>query len=159
MRGYLKQPVASNEALVEGRLHTGDVGRLDHEGFLMLLDRLKEVIVVRGYKVYPSQVEAAIRRHPAVRDAAVIGVPDTERGEVPWAYVTVTPGQHLTADALLEFLGDKLSPVERPRRVELCATLPRSPIGKILKTALRRPSPPSGQTRPEPTAGETALEA
>lgn len=140
MRGYLKQPAASDEALFEGRLHTGDVGRVDHEGFLMFVDRLKEVIVVRGYKVYPSQVEGAIRQHPAVAEAAVIGVPDPERGEVPWAYVTAVPGQNVTAAELLAFLSDKLSPMERPRRIELCATLPHSPIGKVLKRALPHPS-------------------
>jgi long-chain acyl-CoA synthetase len=136
MRGYLNQQAASAEALRDGRLHTGDVGRLDGDGFLMFVDRLKEVIVVRGYKVYPSELEATIRRHPAIADAAVVGAPDAERGAVPWAYVALLPGGRLTTEELLAFLSDKLSPVERPRRIEFVATLPRSPIGKVLKGEL-----------------------
>jgi long-chain acyl-CoA synthetase len=91
MAGYWQRPDETAACLVDGRLHTGDVGRMDEDGYLYFVDRLKEVIVVRGYKVYPRVVEEVLREHPAVAEAVVIGVPDKKRGHAPKAFVVCHP--------------------------------------------------------------------
>jgi long-chain acyl-CoA synthetase len=135
MLGYWRQPEATRVSLVEGRLHTGDIGSMDADGFLYFIDRLKEVIAVRGYKVYPRHVEDAIRLHPDVTDVAVVGIPDPVRGQVPKAYIVARNGG-MTEASLRVFLADKLSPVEIPRSIEFRPALPKSAAGKILKRAI-----------------------
>lgn len=135
MLGYWRQAAATRASLIDGRFHTGDIGAMDADGFLYFIDRLKEVITVHGYKVYPRLVEDAIRRHPAIAQAAVIGVPDPARGQAPKAYVVLAEGAGLTRDELRAFLADKLSPVEMPRVIEFCDDLPTSAAGKTLKRA------------------------
>jgi long-chain acyl-CoA synthetase len=137
MLGYWRQPKATAECLVGGRLHTGDIGRMDADGFVYVIDRLKEIIAVHSYKVYPRIVEDAIRLHPAVLEAAVVGVADPIRGHAPKAYVVPRRGALLTEEALRAFLADKLSPIEIPRSIEFRASLPTSAAGKILKGAIR----------------------
>jgi long-chain acyl-CoA synthetase len=122
--------------MIDGRLLTGDVGRMDTDGFLYFIERLKEVITVHGYKVYPRTVEEAIRLHPSVADVAVVGVPDPIRGQVPKAYIVVAKDAQLTLEELRAFLADKLSPVEIPHLIELRNGLPKSAAGKILKRAV-----------------------
>jgi long-chain acyl-CoA synthetase len=109
---------------------------MDDDGFLYFVDRLKEVISVHGYKVYPRNVEDAIRQHPGVIDVAVIGVADPIRGQTPKAYVVLVEGIQLDEDGLQAFLVDKLSPPEIPRIVEFRNKLPRSAAGKVLKRAM-----------------------
>jgi long-chain acyl-CoA synthetase len=138
MLGYWRQADATRRVLVDGRLHTGDIGRMDNDGFLYFVDRLKEVISTHGYKVYPRNVENAIRRHPVVIDATVIGVPDPMRGQAVKAYVVLAKGTQLSEAALQDFLADKLSPVEIPRLIEFCEDLPKSTTGKVLKRAMAR---------------------
>jgi long-chain acyl-CoA synthetase len=138
MLGYWRQVEATRHCLIGGCLHTGDVGWMDADGFLYFVDRLKEVITVHGYKIYPRNVEDAIRLHPAVLDVAVIGVPDPARGQAPKAYIVLAKGAQLSEAALQSFLADKLSPVEIPRFVEFCGDLPKSTIGKVLKRAVAR---------------------
>lgn len=136
MLGYWKQPLATAEALGSGRLHTGDIGRMDEDGFVYFVERLKEVIAVHGYKVYSRIVEEAIRLHPAVADVAVTGIPDPVRGHAPKACIVLVPGAPLTEEALRAFLADKLSPVEIPRSIEFRDSLPKSAMGKTLKRRL-----------------------
>lgn len=136
MAGYWKQPMATRGCMESGRLHTGDVGRMDEDGYLYFVDRLKEVIVVHGYKVYPRLVEEAIRAHPAVAEAAVVGVADEIRGHVPKAYVVCRAGAALTAKTLHDFLSRRLSPTVMPREIEFRQFLPKSFAGKILKRSL-----------------------
>ncbi len=136
MLGYWRQPEATRNCLIGGRLHTGDLGLMDADGFLYFVGRLKEVISVHGYKVYPRAVEDAIRLHPAVIDVAVIGVPDATRGQVPKAYVVLAKGTQLSEDGLQAFLADKLSPLEIPRFFEFRGDLPKSAAGKVLKRAV-----------------------
>jgi long-chain acyl-CoA synthetase len=136
MVGYWRRTEATCGSMVDRRLCTGDIGRMDADGFLCFIDRLKEVITVHGYKVYPRNIEDAIRRHPSVTDVTVIGVPDPIRGEVPKAYIVLTKGAELTQDGLHTFLADKLSPVEIPHLVEFRNELPKSAAGKILKRAV-----------------------
>lgn len=136
MLGYWRQAEATRNCLIGGRLHTGDLGVMDADGFLYFVDRLKEVISVHGYKVYPRSVEDAIRQHPAVIDVAVIGVPDSIRGQAPKAFVVLAKGAQLSEGGLKAFLADKLSPREIPRLFEFRGSLPKSAAGKILKRSL-----------------------
>lgn len=133
MLSYWRQPAATADAPGSGRLHTGDIGRMDEDGFVYFVERLKEVIAVHGYKVYPRMVEEAIRLHPAVVDVAVAGIPDPVRGHAPKACIVRAPGASLTEEALRAFLADKLSPVEIPRSIEFRDSLPKSAAGKTLK--------------------------
>jgi len=136
MLGYWRQAEATRNCLIDGRLHTGDIGWMDADGFLYFVDRSKEVISVHGYKVYPRHVEDSIRLHPAVTDVAVIGMPDPTRGQVPKAYVVLARGTQLSEDDLQAFLADKLSPLEIPRLFEFRGDLPKSAAGKVLKRAV-----------------------
>jgi long-chain acyl-CoA synthetase len=138
MLGYWRQAEATRRSLIDGRLHTGDIGRMDNDGFLYFVDRLKEVISIHSYKVYPRNVEDAIRQHPAVIDVAVIGVADPNRGQVVKAYIVLAKDTQLSEVGLQDFLADKLSPVEIPRFIEFCEDLPKSTTGKVLKRAMAR---------------------
>jgi long-chain acyl-CoA synthetase len=136
MMGYWKRPEATAEVIRDGRLHTGDVGHIDEEGYVFITDRLKEMINCSGFKVYPRLVEEAIYQHPAVREAAVIGVPDPYRGQTVKAYVVVKAGQQLDEKQLDEFLAARLSKIEKPTQYEFRADLPKTVIGKIQKKVL-----------------------
>ena len=147
MLGYWKRSEESERALLGGRFHTGDVGYIDPDGFVFLIDRLKEIILSGGYNVYPRHVEEAIYKHPAVKEVTVIGVPDTYRQESAKAFVKLADGQSLTAEALLEFLKDKLSPIEMPKHVEFRKELPKTMIGKLSKKELIAEERKKSQTK------------
>ena len=136
MAGYWQRTEETAETLRDGCVHTGDVGYMDDDGFTFLIDRLKEVIISGGYNVYPRHIEEAIYRHPAVAEVSVIGVADDYRGEVPKAFIKLKEGESLDAEALREFLNDKLSLVELPRQVEFRSELPKTIIGKLSKKEL-----------------------
>jgi long-chain acyl-CoA synthetase len=136
MLGYWRESETTRNCLIDGRLHTGDLGWMDDDGFLYFSGRLQEIISVHGYKVYPRNVEDVIRQHPGVRDVAVIGIPDPIRGQMPKAYVVLAEGIELDEDGLHSFLADKLSPPEIPRIIEFRNKLPRSAAGKVLKRAI-----------------------
>jgi acyl-CoA synthetase (AMP-forming)/AMP-acid ligase II len=139
MRGYRNRPDASAEALRGGWLHTGDVGHLDADGYVYVQDRLKDMIVTGGEKVYPRAVEDVLFEHPAVTDAAVIGVPDERWGETVKAVVVPRAGTSTTAEELMDFCRGKLGGFELPRSVDFVDALPRNPSGKVLKRVLRKP--------------------
>ncbi|MBM3483871.1 MAG: long-chain fatty acid--CoA ligase [Alphaproteobacteria bacterium] len=136
MLGYWKRSEESEKTLADGRLHTGDVGYIDDEGYVFLIDRLKDIILCGGYNVYPRHVEEAIYQHPAVAEVTVIGVPDPYRQQSPKAFVRLREGQSLSADTLIAFLKDKLSPIEMPREIEFRTELPKTLIGKLSKKEL-----------------------
>lgn len=136
MAGYWKHPNETAETVVQGRLHTGDVGYFDEEGYVYLIDRLKDMIKTGGYTVYPRLVEAAIRLHPKVADAAVVGFPDPYWGQKVTAVIIPVPGQELQEEGLLAFLQDRLSAIEIPKRIEFRDSLPHSVLGKALKAQL-----------------------
>lgn len=136
MMGYWKRPDATAEVIMNGRLHTGDVGHIDEEGFVFITDRLKEMISASGYKVYPRVVEEAIYQHPAVQECAVIGVGDPYRGQTVKAIVALKAGQQLSQDELTSFLKGRLSPIEVPKLIEFRTELPKTAVGKIYKKAL-----------------------
>jgi len=138
MRGYWNNPELTSRVVREGLYHTGDVGYRDADGYFYILDRMKDLIVTGGEKVYCDEVEAVIYRHPAVYEAAVFGIPDPLWGEIVMACVVLNSGQQLTADELISFCRSSLANFKVPRRVEFSQTeLPKNASGKILKRALR----------------------
>jgi long-chain acyl-CoA synthetase len=137
MSGYFNKPEDTAAVLRHGRLHTGDVGYLDEEGYLFLVDRIKDMIIVRGYKIYPRFVEEAIYKHPSVEECIVAGVPDIERGETVWAWIKPAAGRTLTEEDLKKFLEDKISPIEMPRKIIIRdVALPKTAVGKLSKKDL-----------------------
>jgi long-chain acyl-CoA synthetase len=136
MMGYWNRPEETARAFIAGALRTGDIGYLDDEGYLFIVDRLKDVIIAGGYNIYPRVIEEALCRHPAVAEAMVIGVPDSYRGETPKAFVTLRPGARGDAAELLAFLDHEISRIEMPREIEIRETLPKTAIGKLSKKAL-----------------------
>ena len=136
MQGYWKNPEATKSVLGDGRLRTGDVGYLDEDGYLFIVDRIKDIIIASGYKIYPRNVEEAIYKHPKVAECIVLGLKDLYRGETVKAYVAPLPGQTLDEDELRAFLKDKLSPIEMPKLIEFRQSLPKTLIGKPSKKAL-----------------------
>jgi acyl-CoA synthetase (AMP-forming)/AMP-acid ligase II len=139
MVGYWNLPDASARAIQNGWFHTGDAGYLDEEGYLYIYDRVKDMIVSGGENIYPAEVENALFAHPAVADAAVIGVPDERWGEAVKAVVVTKPGAELTAEALIAFARERIAGFKVPRSVDFVAALPRNPSGKVLKRELRDP--------------------
>ncbi len=137
MKGYYKQPEKTAEALVDGWLHTGDIGHLDAEGYLHITDRKKDMIVSGGFNVYPSEVEQVIWSHASVLDCAVIGVPDAKWGEAVKAVVELKPGASAEPAEIIALCKDRLGSVKAPKSVEFVASLPRSPVGKVLKKDIR----------------------
>ena len=136
MAGYWNRPDESAKAFAEGALRTGDIGHLDADGYLFIVDRIKDMILCGGYNVYPRVIEEALYEHPAVAEAVAIGIPDPYRGQSPKAFVTLHPGADVTADALRDFLRDKVNKIELPREVEIRNTLPKTLIGKLSKKEL-----------------------
>lgn len=138
MRGYLGKPEATSETIVDGWLRTGDVGRLDHDGYLSIVDRVKDMIIRGGENIYPKEIESVLSQVADVLEAAVVGRPDPILGEVPIAYVTVYPGSSRTEADLVEHCRIHLTRVKVPERIEIVASLPKNPVGKIDKPTLRR---------------------
>ncbi|MCB0051081.1 MAG: AMP-binding protein, partial [Caldilinea sp.] len=136
MKGYLNNPQATaNTVDTDGWLHTGDIGFADEDGYFWIVDRLKELIKYKGYQVAPAELEALLLTHPAVADAAVIGVPDEEAGEVPKAFV-VLKGE-ATPEAIMAFVAEQVAPYKKIRAVEVIAQIPKSASGKILRRMLK----------------------
>ncbi|MEU1953987.1 class I adenylate-forming enzyme family protein [Nocardia rhamnosiphila] len=137
VRGYWRKPEESEAALPEGRLRTGDSAIVDGQGWVYLVDRIKDQINVSGYKVWPREVEDVLYEHPAVLEAAVVGVADEYRGESVAAYVSLKDGHTADADELISFARERLAPYKRPRSVGILADLPKTQTGKIRRRALR----------------------
>jgi long-chain acyl-CoA synthetase len=138
VRGYWNKREATAEVLVDGWLATGDLGRIDEEGFLYIEDRAKDMVLRGGENVYSAEVESAVYEHPDVYEAAVFGVPHERLGEEVATVVTLRPGSTLDAEELRGFLSANLAPFKIPSRIAFSAErLPRNPSGKILKRELR----------------------
>jgi len=137
MKGYLNRPDATAAMLdAGGWLHTGDIGYVDEEGYLYLVDRAKELIKYKGFQVAPAELEELLLTHPAVADVAVIPGPDEEAGEVPTAFVVLRDGSRVEADALLAFVAERVAPHKKVRRLEFTDEIPKSASGKILRRVL-----------------------
>ncbi len=136
-KGYWNQPHATGETLQDGWVFTGDIGRFDDEGFLYLLGRLKEMIKVSGFSVFPEEVETLLNRHPAVAQSAVIGVPDHRKGEVVKAFIVLKAGSETTTDEIRQWARDSMSTYKCPATVEFRESLPTLGTGKLLRRALK----------------------
>jgi len=135
MRGYLDDPEATAATVdPDGWLHTGDVGRADEDGYVVLVDRVKELIKYKGYQVAPAELEAVLLEHPAVAEAAVVGRPDEEAGEVPKAFVALAGDA--TAEELMAFVAERVAPYKKLRALEFVEEIPKSPSGKLLRRVL-----------------------
>ncbi len=138
MKGYWNRPEETQAVMTaDGFLRTGDIGKMDANGFIEIVDRLKDVIIASGYKLFPTAIEAAVCEHPAVSEVAVIGIPDPYRGETAKAFYSLRPGATLDIDELRIFLTSRLSPMEMPKLFEMREVLPKTAAGKISRLALR----------------------
>lgn len=137
MLGYWNKPEETAAAIRDGWLLTGDIGHRDADGYYYITDRKKDMLLVNGINVYPREIEEILYQFPGVKEAAVIGMPDTRKGEQPVAFVSPAEGVTLDAKAISQFVRSKLAEYKVPRRVEILSNLPRNATGKILKTALR----------------------
>ncbi|QDZ11492.1 long-chain-fatty-acid--CoA ligase [Devosia ginsengisoli] len=137
MAGYYDDPQATSDAFMDGWLRTGDVGHMDEEGYVFLVDRIKDLIICSGFNVYPRTIEEALMTHDAVEETNVIGVPDEYRGEAPVAYVKLKADHAVTEDDLKKFLAERLNKIEMPKEIIFKDTLPKTLIGKLSKKELR----------------------
>ncbi|MGW2789406.1 class I adenylate-forming enzyme family protein [Streptomyces sp. NPDC001251] len=135
--GYWRRPDATAEAFPGGELRTGDIGFMDRDGWLYVVDRMKDMINASGFKVWPREVEDVLYTHPAVREAAVVGIPDAYRGESVKAYVSLRPGAEADPAELAAYCKERLAAYKYPREVEVLAELPKTTSGKILRRELR----------------------
>ena len=145
MKGYWQRPDATAETIIDGWLHTGDMGRIDEDGYFYVVDRKKELIIRGGYNVYPREIEEVLYEHPDVREAAVLGVPHDEYGEEVGAAVALKDGASATPEELRDYVKEQVAAYKYPRMVWLVDELPKGPTGKILK---REISPPAGAREP-----------
>ncbi len=137
MKGYLHDPEATHEAFTDGWLRTGDLGYVDEDGYVFIVDRKKELVIRGGYNVYPREVEETLYAHPEVTEAAVVGIPDERLGEEVLAFVALTPGSTAAPEDLVAWCRDRLAAYKYPRVVVIRPSLPKSTTGKILKLELR----------------------
>ncbi len=136
--GYLNRPEETAAAFRGGWFHTGDIGRIDEDGFMYLLDRKKDMVITGGENVYSSEVEAVLYQHPGVNEAAVVGVPDEKYGEALFAVIVPAPGAALDAEEMIAHCRERIGGYKIPRRMAFVDAMPKSAMGKILKTELRR---------------------
>ena len=137
MKGYWRDPEASQSTLRNGWLHTGDIGYFDEHGYLFLMDRSKDMIISGGENIYPREIEEVLVRHPAVREVAVIGVPDKDWGESVKAVVSTIPGTEVHEQQLIDFCKEHIASYKKPKSIDFVDDLPRNNYGKIVKRELR----------------------
>lgn len=137
MKGYWKMEEKTNDMLQNGWLYTGDVAKMDDDGYFYIVDRKKDMIIAGGFNIFPREIEEVLYEHPKVLEAAVVGVPDEYRGETVKAFIVCKDGQSMTADDVVKFCREKMSPYKVPRLVEFRSSLPKSNIGKVLRRVLR----------------------
>ncbi len=150
MQGYYRDPEATEVTLVDGWLRTGDLAKKDADGYVTIVDRLKELIKTSGYQVAPAEIEHLLVGHPDIQDAAVIGAPHPDFGEVPVAYVVLRPGSSLSPEAIVAYAAEGVAKYKRLARVVTTTAIPRSPSGKILRRVLKEnlcAPPPAGVAR------------
>ncbi|WML38860.1 long-chain fatty acid--CoA ligase [Neobacillus sp. OS1-2] len=138
MKGYWKRPGDTEMVLKDGWLFTGDIAKMDEDGYFYILDRKKDIIIASGYNVYPREIEEVLYQHEAVEEAIVIGVPDTYRGETVKAFVKLKPGTDITPEKLIDFAKINLAPYKVPKEIEILDELPKSSVGKLLRRMLRQ---------------------
>jgi acyl-CoA synthetase (AMP-forming)/AMP-acid ligase II len=139
MKGYWKLPEATAAALIDGWLHTGDAGCMDANGYIYIRERLKDMVVSGGENIYPAEIENVLFDHPAIADAAVIGVPNEQFGEALMAVLVLRNGEKPDADELINWCRSRLGGYKVPRQFTFVDSLPRNSAGKVLKKTLRAP--------------------
>ncbi|KLU61233.1 long-chain-fatty-acid--CoA ligase [Peptococcaceae bacterium CEB3] len=144
-KGYWKMPAATEEAFTDGWFHTGDLGRRDEDGYYYIVDRKKDMLICGGYNVYPREVEEVLYGHPAVLEAAVVGLPDPVKGEIPKAFISLRPGQQTSGEEVIAYCKLRMAAYKVPRLVEILPELPKNMSGKILKRSLKAASQPGEQ--------------
>ena len=137
MTGYWNKPEETEGSFVGRHFRSGDVGYMDEDGYVFIVDRIKDMINASGFKVYPRRIEDALYEHSAVAEVTVVGIPDEYRGEAPKAFVKLKEGKQATAAELLQFLRGKLSKLELPAEIEFRDQLPKTMVGKLSKKELR----------------------
>jgi long-chain acyl-CoA synthetase len=141
MKGYWRHPDATAEAIdTDGWFYTGDMARVDEDGYCFIVDRKKEMIIRGGYNIYPREIEEVFYEHPAVLEAAVIGVPHAHLGEEVAAAVTLKPNAHVTAEELRDYVKGQVAAYKYPRHVWFTDELPKGPTGKVLKREIEVPA-------------------
>jgi long-chain acyl-CoA synthetase len=137
MKGYFNNPEETAKTIdADGWLHTGDIARMDEEGYFYIVDRKKDLIIASGFNIVPREVEEVLFMHPKVMEAAVAGVPDPKRGETVKAYVVLKPGQSATVEEIRDFCKENLAPYKVPTLVEFRTELPKTQVGKVLRRQL-----------------------
>jgi fatty-acyl-CoA synthase len=136
MKEYWQDPVGTEETIRNGMLYTGDLARMDEEGYYFLVDRARDMYIAGGENVYPAEVERVLREHPQIEDIAVVGVPDDKWGEVGQAFVIPKKGANFSADSLIDFCKARMAAFKCPRKVMLCKEFPRTSLGKVRKREL-----------------------
>jgi long-chain acyl-CoA synthetase len=137
MRGYLNRPEETAQTLVDGWLHTGDIGRLDEDGYLVLVDRAKDMIIRGGENIYPKEIETVVYQLPEIAEAAVVGRAHPVYGEEPVLYVSLNSGASISTERIHQHVGELLSKYKRPAEITILEDLPKNPVGKIDKPKLR----------------------
>jgi long-chain acyl-CoA synthetase len=137
MQGYWNRPEETAQTIRDGWLYTGDIGKMDEQGYFYILDRKKDMIIAGGYNIYPREVEEVLYEHPKILEAAVIGVPDPYRGETVKAFVVLKPGERAIPEEMIAFCRERLAVYKVPRLIEFRETLPKTMIGKVLRKELR----------------------
>jgi long-chain acyl-CoA synthetase len=136
-QGYYKKPEETAEAIRDGWFYTGDIGYLDDEGYLYIVDRKKDMIIAGGFNVYPRDIDEVLFEHPKIKEACAVGIPDPYRGETIKAFVVPREGEVLTAEEVISFCREKLAAYKAPKQVEFVEDLPKSTVGKVLRRKLR----------------------
>ncbi len=137
MQGYWQKPEETAQVIRDGWLYTGDIARMDEEGFFYIVERKKDMIISEGYNVYPREIDEFLMTHPSVRDAAVIGVPDELRGEKVIAYVILKEGCSATQEEIIKYCRDNLAKYKIPKKIIFKDELPKTMVGKVLRRVLR----------------------
>jgi long-chain acyl-CoA synthetase len=136
MKGYWNLPEETADALRDGWLYTGDIAKMDEDGYFTIIDRKKDLIIAGGYNIYPREIEEVLYTHPAVQEAVVVGVPDEYRGETVKAFLVLKPGHSATANELEAHCRKQLAAYKIPRLIEFRESLPKTAVGKILRRVL-----------------------
>jgi long-chain acyl-CoA synthetase len=135
--GYYKMPDETRLTIRDGWLYTGDIGKMDEEGYFYIVDRKKDMIIAGGYNIYPREIDEILFEHPKILEACAVGIPDPYRGETVKAYVVLKPNEKMTAEEVIQYCQEKLAKYKVPKTVEFMASLPKSMVGKILRKELR----------------------
>ena len=137
MKGYLNRPEATAETLTDGWLHTGDIAKMDEDGYFYIVDRKKDMIISGGYNIYPRDIEEVYFEHPKVVEASAIGIPHPKRGEAVKVFLVLKPGETATQQEMIDYCNGRLAKYKWPVEIEFRDELPKTNVGKVLKKSLR----------------------